>query len=89
MKAMAYRINEARVRWDVPPLVVEPDRWGHGYFMGILGHATLAMTMRYSHPSPRHLRDKMKKTDTAAAIPAEMTNPRAQKPVDGVVLLDK
>ena len=70
-------------------MVVVPDRWGHGYFIGILGHATLTMTMRYSHPSPRHLRDKMKKTDTAAAIPAEMTNPRAQRPIDGVVLLDK
>jgi hypothetical protein len=68
-----------------------PDRWGHGYFIGILGHATLAM--RHSHLSPRHLRDEMEKTDAAAAIPAEMTNPRAQaraqKPIDGVVLLDK
>ena len=28
----------------------------------ILGHATLAMTMRYSHLSPRHLRDEIEKT---------------------------
>ncbi len=68
-------------------MVVVPDRWGHGYFIGILGHATLAM--RHSHLSPRHLRDEMEKTDAAAAIPAEMTNPRAQKPIDRVVLLDK
>jgi integrase/recombinase XerD len=59
----------------------------------ILGHATLAMTMRYSHLSPRHLRDEMEKTDTATAVPTELTNPRAQarahEPVEGVVLLDK
>ena len=29
----------------------------------VLGHATLAMTMRYSHLSPKHLRDKMERTE--------------------------
>ena len=48
----------------------------------ILGHATLAMTMRYSRLSPRHPRDKMTKTEVPTelptAVPAESTNPRAQ-----------
>jgi integrase len=59
----------------------------------ILGHATLAMTMRYSHLSPRHLRDEMEKTDTATAVPTELTNSRAQarahEPIEGVALLAK
>ncbi|HJZ82910.1 MAG TPA: hypothetical protein VKD91_21265, partial [Pyrinomonadaceae bacterium] len=28
-----------------------------------LGHATLAMTMRYSHLSPKHLREEITKTE--------------------------
>jgi integrase len=59
----------------------------------ILGHATLAMTMRYSHLSPRHLRDEMEKTDVATAVPAELTTSRAQaraqEAVEGVALLAK
>ena len=59
----------------------------------IIGHATLAMTMRYSHLSPRHLRDEMEKTDVASAVPAEITSSRAQaraqEAVEGVALLSK
>jgi site-specific recombinase XerD len=33
----------------------------------VLGHATLAMTMRYSHVSPKHLRDEVKRTEAKAA----------------------
>ena len=59
----------------------------------ILGHATLAMTMRYSHLSPRHLRDEMDRTDVASAVPAEITSSRAQaraqEAVEGVALLSK
>ena len=39
------------------------------------------------------LRDEMEKTDTAAAVPAELTDPRAQtraqEPIEGVALLAK
>ena len=32
----------------------------------ILGHASLAMTMRYAHMSPEHLRGEMAKTERSA-----------------------
>jgi integrase len=35
----------------------------------ILGHATLAMTMRYSHLGSRHLRDEMTKTKVPTELP--------------------
>ena len=37
----------------------------------ILGHATLAMTMRYSHLSPQHLRDEMTRTQRRETVPIE------------------
>lgn len=44
----------------------------------ILGHATLAMTMRYSHLSPKHLREEMAKTETPVEVPAAPASDRAQ-----------
>ena len=40
----------------------------------ILGHASLTMTMRYSHLSPAHLRDQMDRT--AAVRPVDAILPR-------------
>ena len=34
----------------------------------ILGHASLAMTMRYAHMSPEHLRGEMAKTERSADV---------------------
>src|SRR5262249_31371606 len=55
----------------------------------ILGHATLAMTMRYAHLSPRHLRDEMDKTDVRAEITSSRAQDRAQEPSRQVLLLAK
>jgi integrase/recombinase XerD len=44
----------------------------------ILGHVTLAMTMRYSHLSSKHLRDEMAKTERPTAQPVETAPNRAQ-----------
>ena len=51
----------------------------------ILGHATLTMTMRYSHLSPNHLRDEMTRTENSGA----WAQARAQEAVEEVALLQK
>jgi site-specific recombinase XerD len=40
----------------------------------ILGHATLAMTMRYSHLAPEHLRSEVAKTERGAQSVSEITH---------------
>ncbi len=55
----------------------------------IPGHATLAMTMRYSHLSARHLRDEMYKTDAPAEITSPKSHEKSQEPPEGVALLSK
>src|SRR5262249_12297554 len=47
----------------------------------ILGPARGAMTMKYAHLSPRHLRDEMEKTES----PAEITSSRAHGRAHGLI----
>jgi hypothetical protein len=54
----------------------------------ILGRATLAMTMRYSHLSPKHLREEMARTERAE-FTSDRAQARAQEVVSEGVLLQK
>src|SRR6266496_6591988 len=47
----------------------------------ILGHATMAMTARYAHLSPDHLRDSMAKTERAVAEKNSKEHLRAPEPI--------
>lgn len=48
----------------------------------ILGHATLAMTMRYAHLAPEHLRSEIVKTERRAETPARSTQDSTQEPIE-------
>jgi site-specific recombinase XerD len=54
----------------------------------ILGHATLAMTMRYAHLAPEHLRSEVVKTERRASYLAVSTS-SAQKPLELVGVSQK
>jgi hypothetical protein len=48
----------------------------------ILGHATLAMTMRYAHLAPEHLRSEVEKTERRAESAATSTQGSTQEAVE-------
>ena len=50
----------------------------------ILGHATLAMTVRYAHPAPEHLRSEVVKTERRAQTTSVSTQDATQE-VDQLV----
>jgi integrase len=47
----------------------------------ILGHATLAMTMRYAHLAPEHLRAEVAKTERRAEPASDLAQASTQEPV--------
>jgi hypothetical protein len=51
---------------------------------GLLGHATLAMTMRYAHLAPEHLRSAVSRLDDALAVPAGQDAEKAQAVVESL-----
>ena len=55
----------------------------------ILGHATLAMTMRYAHLAPDHLRSEIVKTERRAQNTDRITQGITQEPVEPVGVSQK
>jgi integrase len=55
----------------------------------ILGHATLAMTMRYAHLAPEHLRAEVAKTERPAQTAAVLAQASTQEPADLVGVSQK
>ena len=56
----------------------------------LLGHSSLAMTMRYAQLAPGHLRTALSRLAglTAGKVPAEVTEDRAQAPAHEVVSVE-
>jgi hypothetical protein len=48
----------------------------------LLGRASLAMTMRYAHLSPKHLRSAISRLDDVLAVPAGEGRNGAEEMVD-------
>ena len=55
----------------------------------ILGHATLAMTMRYAHHAPDYLRSEMARTERTAQPTEVSAQGSAQEPVELVGVSQK
>ena len=55
----------------------------------VLGHATLAMTMRYAHLAPEHLRAEVAKTERPAQTTSVSTQGSTQEPSDLVGVSQK
>ena len=48
----------------------------------ILGHATMAITMRYAHLAPEHLRSEVAKTERRAEPPSRLAQESTQEAVE-------
>jgi Phage integrase family len=51
----------------------------------ILGHRTIAMTMRYSHLKPNHLASEMKKIASGAVATEVATGLQIDLPINGTI----
>src|SRR5207249_5973563 len=75
-------------RWQASIDVRPPVRLA-GSSHVLLGHATMAMTMRYAHLAPEHLRSEVAKTERRAEPASRLAQESTQEAVELVGVSQK